>query len=127
MKIKSKKIPSFQERPLPIKSLQRKAKKVKQVDVLSKMEPTILLTPKNKLPVSTNLFVSNLDPQITESYLMEMFRTYGLLANVKVNFLKNYFCFFVYSRRMWNKTTTQRYKNINYLKIINFLYDFTTE
>lgn len=73
---------------------ERQAKEIKLV--LSKMEPTIALsTPENDYSTSTNLFVSNLSPQVTESHLIQLFGTYGPLASVKVSLFENYSYFWV--------------------------------
>ncbi|XP_044268115.1 U2 snRNP-associated SURP motif-containing protein-like [Tribolium madens] len=72
-----------------LKMLQHE-RQVKEIHlVVPKLEPSPLLTHESDYTNSTNLFVSNLNPQITENHLIQMFGTYGPLASVKIMWPRN--------------------------------------
>ena len=67
---------------------ERQVKEIKLV--LPKIEsPSPILCPDSDYSSSTNLFVSNLSPHITEDYLIQLFGTYGPLASVKIMWPRN--------------------------------------
>jgi U2-associated protein SR140 len=73
-----------------LKMLQRE-RQVKEIKlVLPKVESSPMsIGQENDYSSSTNLFVSNLSPHITESHLIHLFGTYGPLASVKIMWPRN--------------------------------------
>lgn len=57
-------------------------------------------------PMSTNLYVNNLNPKITEYVLMELFGTYGPLASVKI---------------MWPRSEEDKNRSKNYCGFVAFM------
>ncbi|XP_064212998.1 U2 snRNP-associated SURP motif-containing protein isoform X2 [Tribolium castaneum] len=66
---------------------ERQVKEIKLV--VPKLEPPPLVTHESEYTNSTNLFVSNLNPQVTENHLIQLFGTYGPLASVKIMWPRN--------------------------------------
>ncbi|XP_073256675.1 U2 snRNP-associated SURP motif-containing protein-like [Porites lutea] len=77
-------------------------------EVLDKMAPSLLVTPKEETfsygshdtgdPSTTNLYIGNINPAMTEEMLMRLFGKYGPLASVKI---------------MWPRTEEEKARNRN--------------
>ncbi|RZC38850.1 Surp and/or RRM 1 domain containing protein [Asbolus verrucosus] len=71
-----------------LKMLQHE-RQAKEVKLLPKIEPLPIVNHDGDYSNSTNLFVSNLSPHITENHLIRLFGTYGPLASVKIMWPRN--------------------------------------